>query len=298
MKEQDYLTLLFNMEISYRLYIKKLNNNDKLYFRDVKIPKEIIRTYFENKDKLQINYPGREIFKKLLVTNEYFAEGRNPDEKKGFGVMYDYIDIYHYKNAKYYLELILVLHNKLYSKCKSPEAGGKYRISNSLVTRANNIASTDWALVPEEMNKLRPLFDEIVEISNTENFDVFEYIDKIVKLKCKIIKIHPFDDGNGRSTRGLVNLFFKKVDLPLVFLDFDERDNYYDALQRAMNEDYNYITNFYYYKICSSIMELGLKPKKINEQIIFEDDGEYIREWKPRKESSQMESEEGIERNR
>jgi Fic family protein len=53
----------------------------------------------------------------------------------------------------------------------------------------------------------------------------------------KFVEIHPFDDGNGRLSRILMNLITMRNDFPPVIIRNDDRQNYYALLSRADNGD-------------------------------------------------------------
>lgn len=118
---------------------------------------------------------------------------------------------------------------------------------------------------------------------------VLNYVKKCIILTTKLLQIHPFNDGNGRSIRGLLNLMFKKANIPPIYVMPKEKVAYIQALQRArVNEDYNEsdyedIINFYYFKICDSLIEIteSLNTKDI---LTFDEDGVRIYE-KPNKEN-------------
>lgn len=90
---------------------------------------------------------------------------------------------------------------------------------------------------------------------------IFDYIDYCVKTTVNLIKYQPFNDGNKRVFRNLLNLMFKKRNIPPIFIKPNERGEYKKALLLALeNKDYSKIIIFYYYKICDSIYELEIKP--------------------------------------
>lgn len=93
------------------------------------------------------------------------------------------------------------------------------------------------------------------------NPDIFEYIRYCVKTTADLIAIQPFGDGNKRTFRTLLNLMFKKRNLPPVYIVKKERKAYHDALEKAVcKKDYEDLIDFYYFKICDSIYKLDFEP--------------------------------------
>ena len=52
-----------------------------------------------------------------------------------------------------------------------------------------------------------------------------------------MVRIHPFDDGNGRGARILMNLVFIKKGYPVAIIKNEERRKYLAALSQADNGD-------------------------------------------------------------
>lgn len=93
------------------------------------------------------------------------------------------------------------------------------------------------------------------------NKDIFKYIEYCVKVYVDIIKYQPFNNGNKRTARALLNLMFKNKNIPPVYIVRSERKPYKEALLEAITTgDCTDITNFYYFKICDSIYELDILP--------------------------------------
>jgi Fic family protein len=52
-----------------------------------------------------------------------------------------------------------------------------------------------------------------------------------------MVRIHPFDDGNGRGARLLMNLILMRRGYPPAIIRNDEREDYLDALDQADRGD-------------------------------------------------------------
>lgn len=103
--------------------------------------------------------------------------------------------------------------------------------------------------------------EKIEEFKNAvESMDIFSFIDYCVKISADLIKYQPFQDGNKRTIRGLLNLMFKYKNIPPVYIKKDERDAYKDALISAMKDgNYKDLQQFYYFKVCDSIYVLDFR---------------------------------------
>ena len=104
--------------------------------------------------------------------------------------------------------------------------------------------------------------DKVKEYEDAlNNDDIFEYIRYCVKTTADLIAMQPFGDGNKRTFRTLLNLMFKKRNLPPVYIVKKERKAYHDALEKAVcSKDYEDLIDFYYFKICDSIYKLDFEP--------------------------------------
>jgi len=85
----------------------------------------------------------------------------------------------------------------------------------------------------------------------------------------KYIRIHPFDDGNGRTARILMNFILMKFGYPPVIIKTEDKQNYFAALQQA---DAGNITPFVKYIAQNLIDSLELIIKGAKGETIEEAD--------------------------
>lgn len=55
---------------------------------------------------------------------------------------------------------------------------------------------------------------------------------------AKLTWIHPFEDGNGRTARTVMNFILMKKGFPMFFIPFEKREEYYQSLEIADKGDY------------------------------------------------------------
>ena len=271
---REYIEMLF---IGYT-NIKKENT---LYHDSKIIPQIIILTYYtcvknpkfnniyeEFKDKYILNYQKN--FKERYLYNENKLEHvHTKEEQLGLRLVYDYIQkMNDFESINLYT--LSDIHEILYSKTPYPLFGGKYRTDERYLPHTG-IDLVSPSLIVHEMNLLKNDINELVQegIRLGNEIDppkLLEYIDRCIELKCKLIKIHPFGDGNGRSVRAFINLLFRLANIPPIYIENKERIKYGTAMNGALGDgDYSKIKKFYYYKICDSIISLDINYNKLKE---------------------------------
>lgn len=254
-EKKEFISILLD---DYELRKKQ----KRLYEVNGEVPKIIIKSYYECIDDPQFDTLVSNFRRKYILNENKVESVHEKEEREGLGVVYEFVqDFSNLNNLNVYT--LLTLHQLLYSKCPYPEAGGKFRPDNRYLP-GSGTDITNYDLIPYEMQKLylpvQELIKEGINIRETNNTkELIPYIDKCIELKCKLIKIHPFGDGNGRSIRAFINLLFKIANIPLVYIKNSEKYEYTQAMHLAVNEqDFSYIKTFYYYKICDSIIELDI----------------------------------------
>lgn len=130
--------------------------------------------------------------------------------------------------------LIRTLHS-LVMKKTDEEWAGKYRTSNVVIGGADH-KPPDVGLVPSQMNDLINWFkDERKKLHPVELAAILHH---------RIVYIHPFFDGNGRTARLAMNIFLMRKGYPLTIVLKNDRKKYYQVLSRADKKDYIPLVKF------------------------------------------------------
>lgn len=243
----------------------------KLYEEKAEIPTKLIKMYYSLTPH-RISFDNmKKAFIKRYINNESELEGvnckdvHNKIEIEGLKIMYEYI---HSEDINYMFDVYTLkdLHQKLFSLAEHPECAGDFRNYDVyLPGSGTNLA--EWSIIRSELNKIDIEVQELIKeaIKIRENSDVNEllnYLDKCVIVGCKLIKVHPFVDGNGRTIRGFINKLLEDAGLPPIYIKVNERTEYHLAMNKANNEgNYDFIKGFYRYKVCDSIIELDINER-------------------------------------
>ena len=100
---------------------------------------------------------------------------------------------------------------------------GKYRSENVAIMGATH-TPPDHLIVPELMEKL---------ILNYQKWNKYHPIIKAALIHGELVKIHPFIDGNGRTSRLVMNLSLMNSGYLPVIIKKENRLEYYNALDKA-----------------------------------------------------------------
>lgn len=142
---------------------------------------------------------------------------------------------------------------------------GEYKTSANHVKTATG--ETHYYATPEEtpakMQELMGWYNEILAQKDIHPLVI------AALFHHKFVAIHPFDDGNGRLSRILMNLILMQNAYPPVVIKMDDRTNYYSLLSRADNND-NW--PFVEYIAENMVSSLNLYLKAAKGEDIDEDD--------------------------
>jgi cell filamentation protein, protein adenylyltransferase len=121
---------------------------------------------------------------------------------------------------------------------------------------------------PEETPaKMQELMDWLSERNQAKDLDP---VLLATEYHYRFIRIHPFDDGNGRIARLLMNFILMQNGYPPAIIKSEDKENYYSALQQADAGDIEYFFSYISDLVISS-MELMIKGAS-GEDIEEEDD--------------------------
>lgn len=123
---------------------------------------------------------------------------------------------------------IFSIHSLVLKNIES-EFAGRYRNGQVRILGAN--------FIPPSFVKVSSLMKELVTYTN-DNPDKLSQVELIARFHHKFVSIHPFFDGNGRTARLLMNLFFIKFGYPPAIILKNNRKQYYRSLNQANKGDY------------------------------------------------------------
>jgi Fic family protein len=143
---------------------------------------------------------------------------------------------------------------------------GQYKtVPNHVLTKTDEIfyfASPEET--PAKMSDLMQWYNE-----NKDNADIHPVL-FATEFHYRFIRIHPFDDGNGRIARLLMNFILMQKGYPPAIIKTGDKETYFAALQQADAGQLEYFFNY----VCEQVnhsLELMIKGAK-GESIEDEDD--------------------------
>jgi Fic family protein len=123
---------------------------------------------------------------------------------------------------------ILSLHGYVLKNIED-EFAGRLRSGGVRIVGAN--------FTPPSAKKVPDLFDELVGFINSNPLALDDLV-LATLFHHKLVWIHPFFDGNGRTVRLAMNLLLMRKGFPPAIILKADRKKYYDALNQANNGSY------------------------------------------------------------
>ena len=113
---------------------------------------------------------------------------------------------------------------------------GKFKTNDNFITGAD-FHTTPKQLTPIEVKQWAENTEYQLKHAKTND----DYLKVLLDSHIKFERIHPFDDGNGRTGRDLINLKLLEKEMPLLVIDSQDKPFYLTALaDRDTDALYNY----------------------------------------------------------
>lgn len=115
------------------------------------------------------------------------------------------------------------------------EIAGRYRTRDVFITGTDHRPPSAFE-VPSRMEAFMKWAKD--------NYKKMNIVEFATLFHHKFVHIHPFEDGNGRTGRLLMNIFLMQYGFPITIILFNDRQKYYRALALADNGNYKMLVNF------------------------------------------------------
>ncbi|MFH1316940.1 MAG: Fic family protein [Candidatus Woesearchaeota archaeon] len=139
------------------------------------------------------------------------------------------------RKAKLNLDLILNYHKIAMGTI---HGAGEIRRQNVRIKLNPHFKTSDWHLIPKKMNDLMERYDKF------RSKELKKIIESASFFHNKFQRIHPFIDGNSRTSRLLMLHILRSYDIPLLDLPIGYFDLYLDLTKRSKKRDdesFNYL---------------------------------------------------------
>ncbi|MBI5135115.1 Fic family protein [Candidatus Uhrbacteria bacterium] len=176
----------------------------------------------------------------FLVINEGITVRGKPlkdhleakDHHAALEYLYDLIE----KDKKHTIsELLIRTLHQIIMQDTDREWAGRYRNANVMIGGATH-TPPDALEVPHKMR-------ELIAWLNTQKTK-HHIVELSALLHHKLVHIHPFFDGNGRTARLAMNVLLMRAGYPLVVILNNDRKKYYDVLAKADTGVYEPLIRF------------------------------------------------------
>ena len=193
-------------------------------------------------------------FYETLTSNRNF-------EVLGHSLMYSHI----YETSEIPVRSeILNLHKLLFKHAPVQIDLGMFRKNNNRISGAI-IETTLHHRIEEEIYFIVKDIEELLRTG--EEMTIVEYLKKCVFIHHKLTQIHPFEDGNGRISRAIMNWLLKLKGLPPVYVSYTNKEDYYEALCAADQYDYSKLELYFLNKLLVSFVDLNAMLSSEHEQL-------------------------------
>jgi fido (protein-threonine AMPylation protein) len=159
------------------------------------------------------------------------------------------------------------IHQLVYKNIDN-EVAGRYRTENVVITGAG-FTPPDHFHLPEKMA-------ELIRWYHTDAKRLHP-IDRASQLHTRFVEIHPFEDGNGRTARLLLNFELMREGYPVTIIRKEDRLEYFDALEKScVDREYSDFTRMVAEGVARSLdLYLEIVTGKKPEPMVGNNSDEY-----------------------
>ena len=210
------LEFLKNLETKGKIEIKHLSKEQWTKFTE-------LFTY--NTNAIEDSEVNQKEVKEILEENKWPKEVDREDISETYGVA-EAIEFIRKTKEHISLSLIKKIHQIIFKNSKS--FAGKFRTKGIEVAIRDKLGNI--AHIGAPANRIRGLLEELIDWHN-KNKNKYPPILLAAVVHNQFENIHPFQDGNGRVGRLLLNNILLKNNLPPVNISLGNRREYYSTLQ-------------------------------------------------------------------
>lgn len=128
------------------------------------------------------------------------------------------------QNQEELSEKLLLLLHEMYFKETKPFIAGKYKTRQNRIT-GSNFETTQPAFVPIEMKEYFKDYNKFKKEMHPLELASWAH--------WKLVRIHPFQDGNGRMSRIIMNQILHKNNYAMIDIKTKEKQQYFKTLEKC-----------------------------------------------------------------
>jgi Fic family protein len=161
----------------------------------------------------------------MILTENIIPAGATPNdynEAINSKDCYEFIKKY---TGEFNQKFVLQIHGVL-TKNTNCKIVGKYRDHDV------RISGSDW--IPPSHKKVREEMRKIFQWYYYERKKLHP-VELGVLLHNKLVRLHPFSDGNGRTSRVVMNWILRRNKFPMFYVELRDKIHYYEAIEEGDN---------------------------------------------------------------
>ncbi len=135
---------------------------------------------------------------------------------------------------------------------------GELDASKGVFRKGNVSAGNAYFVNYDKVENLVSRLCSTINLKLSEKKTVTEQLDLAFDAHFDLVSIHPFYDGNGRTSRLLMNYIQQLFNLPMAIVFKEDKADYFEALQAARKEENISIFRNFMYKQYATLLQLEM----------------------------------------